>query len=175
MCGFQISDVQINLGRTDKIKVSPFRGRLFAVYCFSKGLMKASLFRGGWGFLLLMLILLSSCAESFKQIPPDKFNDTIAKRKDIKTSDELIKAYYQYRQYYSETDARPRLNITSRKLDSGDYEITAIDTITNDDALAAEKIVMIATRKAETWKAIDIKYNWKARDRYGSSEWGTGN
>ncbi|WP_439695089.1 hypothetical protein ACFGVS_18480 [Mucilaginibacter sp. AW1-7] len=135
--------------------------------------MKASLFRGG--LMLFLLILFGSCAESFKQIPPDKFNDTIAKRKDIKTSDELIKAYYQYRQYYSETDARPRLNITSRKLDSGDYEITAIDTITNDDALAAEKIVMIATRKAETWKTLDIKYNWKARDGYGSSEWGTGN
>ena len=159
MCRFQISDVQINLGRTDKIKVSPFRGR----------------FRGGLGLVLFLLLLFASCAESFKQIPPDKFNDTIAKRKDIKTSDELITAYYQYRQFYSETDARPRLNITSRKLDSGDYEITAIDTITNDDTLAAEKIVMIATRKAETWKALDIKYNWKAREGYGSSEWGTGN
>jgi len=131
-------------------------------------------FRGGF-VLLFGLLLFASCAESFKQIPPDKFNDTIAKRKDIKTSDELIKAYYQYRQYYSEVQARPRLNITSRKLDSGDYEITAIDTIMNDDALAAEKIVMIATQKAQTWKALDIKYNWKTRDGYGSTAWGTGN
>jgi hypothetical protein len=148
----------MKLSRTDAIKVSPFRGR----------------FRGGLGFLLLLLLLFASCAESFKQIPPDKFNDTIAKRKDIKTSDELIKAYYQYRQYYSEVQARPRLNITSRKLDSGDYEITAIDTIMNDDALAAEKIVMIATQKEQTWKALNIKYNWKTREGYGSTAWGTG-
>ncbi len=125
--------------------------------------------------VLFMLTFFGSCAESFKQIPPDKFNDTIALRKDIKTSDELIKAYYEYRKIYSETDAKPRLSITSRKLDSGDFEITAIDTILDDDALAAEKIIMIATQKAQTWKALDIKYNWKAREGYGSTEWGTGN
>jgi hypothetical protein len=161
----------MKISRTDAIKVSPTGGDL-------EGARRACCLEGAGAWilaLLLGLLLLSSCAESFKQIPPDKFNDTIAKRKDIKTSDELIKAYYQYRQYYSEVQARPRLNITSRKLDSGDYEITAIDTIVNDDALAAEKIVMIATRKAETWKALDIKYNWKAREGYGSSEWGTGN
>ena len=105
----------MKLSRTDAIKVSPTGGDL----------------EGAWTLVLLLgLLFFGSCAESFKQIPPDKFNDTIAKRKDIKTSDELIKAYYQYRQYYSEVQAQPRLNITSRKLDSGDYEITAIDTIT---------------------------------------------
>jgi hypothetical protein len=139
-----------------KSKVSPFRGR----------------FRGG---LILSLLFFGSCAESFKQIAPDKFNDTIAKRSDIKTSDDLIKAYYQYRSFYSEHAASPRLSITSRKLDSADYEITAIDTILDDDALSAEKIIMIATQHAQTWKALDIKYNWKSRSGYGSTEWGTGN
>jgi hypothetical protein len=160
----------MKLSRTHAIKVSPTGGDLEEARraCCLEG-------AGAWRFVLfLTLLLFASCAESFKQIPPDKFNDTIAKRKDIKTSDELIKAYYQYRQYYSEVQARPRLNITSRKLDSGDYEITAIDTIMNDDALAAEKIVMIATQTAQTWKALNIKYNWKTREGYGSTAWGTG-
>ncbi|WP_184551076.1 hypothetical protein [Mucilaginibacter sp. FT3.2] len=123
---------------------------------------------------LVMLVFFSSCAESFKKLPPEKFNDLINKRKDIKTSDELIKAYYSYRAQYSENGGNPKLSISSRKLDSGDYEITAIDTIVNDDALAAEKIVMIATQRNQTWKALDIKYNWKCRDGHGNTDWGTG-
>jgi hypothetical protein len=125
--------------------------------------------------ILAMLVFFSSCAESFKKLPPDKFNDVINKRRDIKTSDELIAAYFHYREYYKDHEAKPHLNITSRKLDSGDFEITAIDTIVDDDALAAEKIIMIATRQAQTWKALDIKYNWKCRDGRGNTDWGIGN
>lgn len=125
--------------------------------------------------LFFMLIFWNSCAESFKQLSPQKFNDKIAGRKDIKTSDELIKAYYNYRAQYSDNGGKLKLSITSRKLDSGNYEITAIDTIVDDDALAAEKIIMIATQHAQTWKAIDIKYNWKCRDGHGNTDWGIGN
>jgi hypothetical protein len=124
--------------------------------------------------VLVMMVFFSSCAESFKRLPPEKFNDVIARRNDIKTSDELIKAYFSYRQYYKENEAQPRLSIISKKLDSGDYEITAIDTIVDDDELAAEKIVMIATQHAQTWKALDIKYNWKCHDGYGNTDWGIG-
>jgi hypothetical protein len=124
--------------------------------------------------VLSLLVFFSSCAESFKQLPPEKFNDTVASRKDIKSVDELVVAYFNYRNKYKEHEVQPRLSIISRKLDSGNYEITAIDTVMDDDALAAEKIIMIAAQHAQTWKALDIKYNWKCRDGHGNTDWGTG-
>jgi hypothetical protein len=124
--------------------------------------------------VLSLLVFFSSCAESFKQLPPEKFNDTVASRKDIKNVDELVVAYFNYRNKYKEHEVQPRLSIISRKLDSGNYEITAIDTVMDDDALAAEKIIMIAAQHAQTWKALDIKYSWKCRDGHGNTDWGTG-
>lgn len=118
----------------------------------------------------VLIILLTSCGESFKHIDTTKFNSKIQNRNDIKTPEELIEIFYDY----PENEGNPKLKITCKKLDKNKFEITLIHDHLEDDSQSAVKYVMIAIKNGDMWKALEVKENWKCSNGRGHTSWGTG-
>jgi len=119
--------------------------------------------------ILVLTTMLSSCSESFKLIDPAEFNQKIATRTDIKTSEELIKLYYNYPQ----DEAEPKLTITSRKISKVLISATLTHDYQEDDSQRATKIIMTASLENKKWFVEEIKTNWKCWEGRGHTNWGT--
>ncbi|HTO14993.1 MAG TPA: hypothetical protein VLZ83_04445 [Edaphocola sp.] len=119
--------------------------------------------------LILMLAFFSSCAESYKVIEPNTFNEQIANRSDIETPEDLIRVYYDY----PEEEGVPNLNIKSKKLNKNNFEVTLIHEGLMDDSQAGIKIVLKAKKTEQTWTVSEIKENWKCWEGRGHTDWGT--
>lgn len=120
-------------------------------------------------FPFVILIVLSSCSESFKTRNPDLFNQIIAIRTDIATPEALIKFYYTQDREIDFSN----ITIESEPLGGSKYEITLIDENLQDDSMSGEKIVMTAELIGQTWTVHEIKANWKCHDGRGHTNWGT--
>lgn len=105
--------------------------------------------------LFVVLALLTSCAESFRELDPKAFNQTIADRDDIKTPEQLITEFYDY----PESEGKPQLTITTTELGDGHFEITLIHLGLDDDSQSGQKIVMRAQHKEGRWTVLEIKEN----------------
>ncbi len=119
--------------------------------------------------LILTLIIITSCSETYDLIDPTKFNQAIAKRTDIETPDQLIKIYYDF----PPNEGEPFLEIKSEKLNDGKIKVILIHDLQQDDAQRATKIVMIAELKNQRWKVYEIKTNRKCQEGRGHTDWGT--
>src|SRR5688572_14414355 len=119
--------------------------------------------------LLLILGMLTSCSESFEDVDPRDFNETIATRTDIKSPEELIKIYYDY----PPNEGTPKLAVNAVTLSEHKYEITLIHSGLEDDSQSGTKVVMVAELKGSTWRVETIKKNWKCWEGRGHTDWGT--
>jgi hypothetical protein len=126
------------------------------------------------GFSLLMLMIavsMSSCKEEYRKIDAKEFNGKIRYNTNIKTPTDLIYAYDPT--LVTESAAKEgKSQISSKSIGNNQVEITAIFDINDDDAIKAEKIVMIAEYTGHFWKVFEIRYNWKNREGYGHTDWG---
>lgn len=119
--------------------------------------------------LFSILMLITSCAESFDTIDPQPFNKIIANRTDIKTPEELIKSFY----YIAPEEGHSEPTITSEKTKENTYHITMIEENMADDSQAGIKIVMDAELNGEIWIVSSLKMNWKCYEGRGHTSWGT--
>ncbi|HYV94689.1 MAG TPA: hypothetical protein VE978_23140 [Chitinophagales bacterium] len=119
--------------------------------------------------VLVLLMSLTSCSESFQTLDPKNFNEKIAGRTDIKTSEELITLFYDW----PDSEEKPKLTIKTDKLEGNSYEITLIHEELEDDSQSGEKIVMKAKLNGRTWIVTEIKKNWKCWSGRGQTNWGT--
>jgi PBP1b-binding outer membrane lipoprotein LpoB len=119
--------------------------------------------------LLILIIILTSCSESFDIKDPAEFNKKIEKRTDIETAEQLIEIYYNY----PPNEGTPKLDIKSRELDNGLIEVTLIHDGQEDDSQRATKIVMTAELNNKKWIVHQIKTNRKCWDGRGHTNWGT--
>jgi len=119
--------------------------------------------------LLILIIILTSCSESFDIKDPTEFNKKIEKRTDIETAEQLIEIYYNY----PPNEGTPKLDIKSRELDNGLIEVTLIHDGQEDDSQRATKIVMTAELDDKKWIVHQIKTNRKCWDGRGHTNWGT--
>ena len=117
---------------------------------------------------LLCFLVLSSCAEKFKQIDVEKFNTEISQNTSIKSAEELITLYYNW----PISEGKPNLEISKLKFENNLFEITMIHDHLEDDSQKAEKIVMVARKLGNKWKVEEIKRNWKCYDDRGETDWG---
>jgi len=114
-------------------------------------------------------ILLTACSEQFKTLDTKAFNEIIVGRTDIKTAEDLIKMYYDY----PAEEGQPHLNISTTILADSIVEITLIHEGLEDDSQLGEKSVMQAKLINQSWQVLSIKENWRCRDGFGWSSWGT--
>ncbi len=119
--------------------------------------------------LLISIIILISCSESFDVKTPTEFNNKIETRTDITTAEQLIKLYYNY----PPNDGTPKFEIESKDLGAGIIEVTLIHDGQEDDSQRATKIVMKAELTDEKWTVHEIKTNRKCWDGRGHTDWGT--
>jgi PBP1b-binding outer membrane lipoprotein LpoB len=119
--------------------------------------------------LLVLIIILNSCSESFDIKDPAEFNKKIEKRTDIKTAEQLIEIYYNY----PSGEVTPKLDIKSKKLNNGLIEVTLIHDKQADDSQRAIKIVMTVELDDEKWIVHQIKTNRKCWEGRGHTDWGT--
>jgi hypothetical protein len=117
---------------------------------------------------ILILVFAGSCSESFVQLDPQKFNEKIAGRTDIKTPKDLILEYYD-----NPDSEGSETTVETVELSDNKYEITLIREGLGDDSQFAEKIVMKAKQKEQQWNVIEIKWNWKCMTGRGHTSWGT--
>lgn len=120
-------------------------------------------------FILLFALSVISCGESFMKIDTEKFNTDIAENTNIKSPEELITIFYNY----PNSEGKPNLRITTRKLKENVFEVTLIHDNQQDDSQKAEKIVMIAKKIGNKWNADKISKNWKCYNGRGHTDWGT--
>lgn len=120
-------------------------------------------------FILLFALSVISCGESFMNIDTEKFNTDIAESTNIKSPEELITIFYNY----PNSEGKPNLRITTRKLKENVFEVTLIHDNQQDDSQKAEKIVMIAKKIGNKWNADKISKNWKCYNGRGHTDWGT--
>lgn len=119
--------------------------------------------------LLVSIIILTSCSESFNDKDPTEFNKKIETRTDIATAEQLIEIYYNY----PLNEGTPKLEIESKELDNGLMEVTLIHDGQEDDSQRAIKIVMTAELIGQKWTVHKIKTNRKCWDGRGHTNWGT--
>jgi hypothetical protein len=120
-------------------------------------------------FMLLFISLFISCGESFVQMDTEKFNMDIAQNSDINSPETLITLYYNY----PESEGKPNLQITKKEIDKQVFEIILIHDYQQDDALKAEKVLMIAEKTGRNWHVKKISRNWNCYDGRGHTDWGT--
>ncbi|QKJ31968.1 hypothetical protein HQ865_20100 [Mucilaginibacter mali] len=118
--------------------------------------------------LLTVGFFITSCKEKFHNIDPQKFNEQIKYKADIKTAADLICVYDTTLRNCGEGN----LSVRVKHLENNRQEITAIENINDDDEIKARKIVMVAEYVGQHWLVSDIKYNWKNRPGYGYEDWG---
>ena len=119
--------------------------------------------------LLISIILLTACSESFDIKDPAEFNKKIETRTDIATVEQLIEVYYNYHP----NEGTSKLEIESKELGDGLMEVTLIHDGQEDDSQRATKIVMTAKLTEEKWIVHEIKTNRKCWDGRGHTDWGT--
>lgn len=127
-------------------------------------------FRSSYLAFFLLMLVMTSCTESFNYVAPNAFNTKIINREDIATPEGLILLYYDY----SPNETKPKLTITSELRADSTYEITLIHEGIPDDSQSGLKIIMTAKKTGNTWKVNEIKQNWKCWPSRGHSNWGTG-
>jgi len=120
--------------------------------------------------LIPLVSIFGSCSESFNILDAKTFNEQIANRTDIKTPDELIKLYYNYK---PEKEGKQKLLIQTIHLGENKYKVTLIHEGLLDDSMSSIKIVMIVKQTGLTWIVIEIKENWKCWKDRGHTNWGT--
>ena len=118
---------------------------------------------------IILLIIFSSCSESFKSVNPSDFNERILHVKSIDTAEDLIKLYYNY----PADGGTSSIEITQKEKDDGFVEITLIHFGQQDDSQRATKIVMTAKFTDGVWYVQKIKTNRKCYDGRGHTGWGT--
>ena len=119
---------------------------------------------------ILALVVFSSCSETFRTLDVTILNKRISERTDIETPEELIKVYYTAANKEVQLD---RVITTAVRLDGNRYQVTLIDEHLEDDAQAAEKLVMTASWNGRSWRVTDIKQSWKCVEgRGGHTDWG---
>ena len=119
--------------------------------------------------LIISIIILTSCSESFDIKDSTEFNKKIETRTDIATAEQLIEIYYNY----PLNEGTPKLEIESKELDNELIEVTLIHDGQEDDSQRATKIVMTAELKDQKWTVHEIKTNRKCWDGRGHTNWGT--
>jgi hypothetical protein len=119
--------------------------------------------------ILISIVILNSCSESFNIKDPARFNKKIEKRIDIETAEQLIEIYYNY----PPNEGTPKLDVMSIELDNGLTEVTLIHDGQEDDSQRATKIVMTVESDDKKWTVHQIKTNWKCREGRGHTDWGT--
>ena len=119
--------------------------------------------------LLISIIILTSCSESFDIKDPADFNKKIETRTDIATAQDLIEIYYNYPLH----ESKPKIEIESKEIGNRLMEVTLIHDGQEDDSQRATKIVMTAELKDKKWKVHKIKTNRKCWDGRGHTDWGT--
>jgi hypothetical protein len=121
-------------------------------------------------YILIPIILsITSCSESFKDINAENFNAKIINLTNIETPEALITLYYNYPQ----EEGIPKISISASQEKDSSYTITLINEGVHDDSMAGEKIVMKAKRNGNTWTVLQIKKNWKCNQGRGHSNWDT--
>ncbi len=118
--------------------------------------------------LLISIIVLTSCSETFDVKDPTEFNEEIEKRTDIETAEQLIEIYYNY----PPNEGTPKLDITSNELSDRLKEVTLIHDEQEDDSQRATKIVMVTELDEKKWIVHQIKTNRKCWDGRGHTDWG---
>jgi len=118
--------------------------------------------------LIISIIILTSCSESFDIKDPAEFNKKIEIRTDIATAEQLIEIYYNY----PSNEGKPKLEIESKDLGNGLIEVTLIHDGQESDSQRATKIVMKAKLTDEKWTVHEIKTNRKCYDGRGHTDWG---
>ncbi|MFZ1527668.1 MAG: hypothetical protein WAT19_02895 [Ferruginibacter sp.] len=117
--------------------------------------------------LTLVISLLSSCKETYKNVDPGKFNEIIKEKTDIPNAGELIKLYYR------RSEINPiNHSISVKKNRNNVFLITLINQALEDDSLSAEKIEITAEKKDQYWKVIEIRESWKCWPGRGHTGWG---
>ncbi|MCL2689613.1 MAG: hypothetical protein FWE57_07190 [Chitinispirillia bacterium] len=119
--------------------------------------------------LIIPLIFSCSHTESFWPIDVKEFNEKIAGRTDIKTSEELIWLYDEYPQ--SQEGFRKR-SVQTVAVNHEEYKITLIQEGLADDSMFGVKIVMTAKQTGTVWAVTEIKENWRCRKGRGQRNWG---
>ncbi|MBO6518220.1 MAG: hypothetical protein JJ975_16915 [Bacteroidia bacterium] len=120
-------------------------------------------------YLTIALLLMSCTGETFIDVDPTEFNQIISARTDIKTPEELAKAYYEF-----PDEASTRSFVVSAVPgNNGILHITIIHDNLDDDSLRSRKVQMTATRSGGVWKVHSIKRNWRCWEGRGHRSWGT--
>jgi len=117
----------------------------------------------------LLLLLLPACVESFDQVDPRKFNQTLSGIGDLKTAEEVIELYYAY----PPEEGDPKLSIEKWEMEDGVYEVVLIHDGQQDDSQRATKIVMKMKKRGEIWQVLEIRKNRKCWEGRGHTNWGT--
>jgi hypothetical protein len=117
---------------------------------------------------------LSSCSpsEPFKIVDDavvKEFNERIANRTDIETTEELIRLFREY----SQNEGFRKRSIQTVAIGNGEYRITLIHEGLADDSIFGWKVIMTARQTESTWVVSEIKENWKCREGRGNTNWGT--
>jgi len=118
--------------------------------------------------LIIGLLILSACGESFENIDPTEFNKKISERTEVETAEDLMQVYYNP----SLGEGNPVLTIDTQSYKNGKVLITLIHDGLLDDTIRALKIIMIAKKEKGIWTVFEIKKNWKCRDGRGHKDWG---
>jgi hypothetical protein len=116
---------------------------------------------------LIVLIVWTSCGQSYRTGNVKKFNKLIEQRTDLKTPEDLITFYYDPDGYNSKTPYK----IIAKKLDSDSFEITLTQENIEDDSVFAEKVVLIAKQNGDIWTVSDIKLSSKCQSDRGHQDW----
>lgn len=108
--------------------------------------------------------------ETFKMIDMsiiENLNDTISSR-DIKTEEEIL---HVYKPKSMETEGNYSYSISKSDIGNDSQEVILIEDGLMDDALAAEKTIMIIKKENSKLKVVSIKENYKCRKDRGHQNW----
>ena len=108
--------------------------------------------------------------ETFKMIDMsivENLNDSISSR-DMKIEEEIM---HIYKPKSTETEGNYSYTISKNDIGNDSQEVILIEDGLMDDALAAEKTIMIIRKENSKLKVISIKENYKCRKGRGHQNW----
>ncbi len=108
----------------------------------------------------------------YKTIDVSKFKKKLSQQTEALTAKEVMRLYYPIR-IEENSEGNATIEVTERKLNNGNTEVTLVHDNMLDDSIKSEKCLMELkkSQNKSQWEVVSLKKSWKCNQGRGQQDW----